>query len=281
MAMYQAKAAGRNTLRFFDPAMQSVVMARAALEADLRDGLLKKHFELHFQPQVAVNGSITGAEALLRWRHPHRGMVPPLEFIALAEETGLILPLGNWVLETACAQLKVWAGDTRTARLTLAVNVSARQFRHGNFVEQVLAVLARSGVAPQLLELELTESLLLEDVEGVVAKMTMLKGLGVCFSLDDFGTGYSSLSYLKRLPLDQLKIDQSFVRDVLTDANDGAIARTIVALGQSMGLRVIAEGVETLEQRDFLAAIGCNHYQGYFFGRPVPTDEFERLLDNA
>ena len=281
LAMYQAKAAGRNTLRFFDPEMQSVVMARVALEADLREGLQQNHFALYYQPQVAADGSITGAEALLRWRHPRRGMIPPLEFIPLAEETGLILPLGNWVLETACARLKAWAASADTAQLTLAVNVSARQFRHADFVEQVLAVLERSGADPQRLELELTESLLLEDVEGVIAKMTALKARGVCFSLDDFGTGYSSLSYLKRLPLDQLKIDQSFVRDVLTDPNDAAIARTIVALGQSMGLIVIAEGVETRQQRDFLASNGCSNYQGYLFGRPVPADEFEHLLKGA
>jgi len=281
LAMYQAKAAGRNTLRFFDPEMQSVVTARVALEADLREGLRKNQFALHYQPQVAADGSITGAEALLRWRHPLRGMIPPLEFIPLAEETGLILPLGNWVLETACAQLKAWDANANTAQLTLAVNVSARQFRHADFVEQVLAVLQRSGADPQRLELELTESLLLEDVEGVIAKMTALKARGVYFALDDFGTGYSSLSYLKRLPLDELKIDQSFVRDVLTDPNDAAIARTIVALGRSMGLIVIAEGVETREQRDFLAANGCSNYQGYLFGRPVPADEFERLLNRA
>ncbi len=281
LAMYQAKAAGRNTLRFFDPEMQSVVMARVALEADLREGLRQNHFVLYYQPQVAADGGITGAEALLRWRHPGRGMIPPLEFIPLAEETGLILPLGNWVLETACARLNAWAANANTAQLTLSVNVSARQFRHADFVEQVLAVLQRSGADPQRLELELTESLLLEDVEGVIAKMTALKARGVCFSLDDFVTGYSSLSYLKRLPLDELKIDQSFVRDVLTDPNDAAIARTIVALGRSMGLIVIAEGVETREQRDFLAANGCSNYQGYLFGRPVPADEFEQLLNRA
>jgi diguanylate cyclase (GGDEF)-like protein/PAS domain S-box-containing protein len=279
LAMYRAKAAGRNTVRFFDPEMQSAVMARVALEADLRDGLNKNELLLHYQPQVDGHGIIIGAEALLRWQHPHRGMIPPLEFIPLAEETGLILPVGHWVLEAACAKLKEWSGHERTVSLTLAVNVSARQFRHVDFVEQVLGVIKRSGADPQRLKLELTESLLLEDVEEVIVKMAKLKAEGVGFSLDDFGTGYSSLSYLKRLPLDQLKIDQSFVRDVLTDPNDAAIARTIVALGRSMGLTVIAEGVETPEQRDFLAASGCGHYQGYLFGRPVAADEFEKLLN--
>jgi diguanylate cyclase (GGDEF)-like protein/PAS domain S-box-containing protein len=281
LAMYRAKAAGRNTLRFFDPEMQSAVMARVALEADLRDGLNRNELLLHYQPQVDSRGAITGAEALLRWQHPRRGMIPPFDFIPLAEETGLILPVGHWVLEAACERLKEWSAHERTASLTLAVNVSARQFRHADFVEQVLGVIERSGADPQRLKLELTESLLLEDVAEVIIKMAMLKAEGVGFSLDDFGTGYSSLSYLKRLPLDQLKIDQSFVRDVLTDPNDAAIARTIVALGQSMGLTVIAEGVETVEQRDFLAANGCRNYQGYLFGRPVAADEFEKLLNRT
>ena len=224
---------------------------------------------------------MTGAEALVRWQHPRRGLVPPAEFIPLAEETGLILPLGDWVLETACAQLVAWATRPEMAHLTLAVNVSARQFRHPDFVEQVLAVLDHSGANPQKLKLELTESLLLDDVEDIIAKMTALKAHGVGFSLDDFGTGYSSLSYLKRLPLDQLKIDQSFVRDVLTDPDDAAIARTIVALAQSLGLDVIAEGVETEEQRDFLERNGCHAYQGYLFSRPLPLEEFERFQNRG
>ncbi|MDD5249366.1 MAG: EAL domain-containing protein [Rhodocyclaceae bacterium] len=278
LAMYQAKAAGRATLRFFDPKMQAAVTARAALEIDLHQGLLHGQFLIYYQAQVDGRGRVTGAEALVRWQHPRRGLVSPADFIPLAEETGLILAIGQRVLETACAQLVAWAARRETAHLTVAVNVSARQFRHADFVDQVLAVLDYSGASPERLKLELTESLLLEDVDDVIAKMAALKAKGVEFSLDDFGTGYSSLSYLKRLPLYQLKIDQSFVRDILTDPNDAAIARTIVALAQSMGLGVIAEGVETEKQREFLARIGCHACQGYLFSRPVPLPEFERFL---
>jgi diguanylate cyclase (GGDEF)-like protein/PAS domain S-box-containing protein len=284
VALYQAKGAGRNTLRFFDPALQAKVAARANLETDLREGIQQGQFVLHYQPQVDGNGRMTGAEALVRWRHPVRGMVSPADFIPLAEENGLILPLGQWVLETACAQLAVWAEQTDMAHLTLAVNVSARQFRHPNFVEQVLAALGHAGIDPkklklesQRLKLELTESMLLDDVESIIAKMNALKEHGVTFSLDDFGTGYSSLSYLKRLPLYQLKIDQSFVRDVLTDPNDAAIAQTIITLAHSMGLAVIAEGVETEAQREFLDIIGCRAYQGYLFSRPLPIEQFDAL----
>ena len=273
LAMYQAKASGRNALRFFDPEMQSVVTARAELEADLRQAILKGQFLLHYQPQADSDGLITGFEALLRWQHPEHGMVPPDHFIPLTEEIGLILPIGQWVLETACAQLALWSNQAETAHLGMSVNVSAQQFRHPNFVAHVQAVLDHSRIAPGKLKLELTESLLLHDVEEIIVKMSALKTKGVSFSLDDFGTGYSSLSYLKRLPLDQLKIDQSFVRDVLTDPNDAAIARTVVALAQSLGLAVIAEGVETEAQRDFLFRHGCRHYQGYLFGRPLPGDQ--------
>ena len=272
LAMYQAKAAGRNTLRFFDPAMQSALETRTALEADLRTGLREGQFLLYYQPQVDGDTGLIGAEALVRWRHPQRGMVSPAEFIPLAEETGLILPLGQWVLETACAQLATWAGQPQAAGLALAVNVSARQFHHPDFVRQVQEALNQHGADPRRLKLELTESLLLDNVEDTIAKMTMLKAQGVGFSLDDFGTGYSSLSYLKRLPLDQLKIDQSFIRDILIDPNDAVIARTIVALAQSLGLAVIAEGVETAAQRDFLIAHGCRTFQGYFYGRPGPVE---------
>jgi diguanylate cyclase (GGDEF)-like protein/PAS domain S-box-containing protein len=273
-AMYQAKAAGRDSLRFFDPEMQAEITARAALDNDLRDALRDGQFRLYYQPQVDRTGNWTGAEALVRWQHPRRGMVSPAEFIPQAEVTGLILPLGHWVLEAACTHLVAWEIMPDMSHLTVAVNVSARQFRHANFVDQVLAIIDRTGANPKKLKLELTESLLLDNVEDVIAKMITLKSRGVGFSLDDFGTGYSSLSYLKRLPLDQLKIDQSFVRDVLTDLNDATIARTIVALAQSMGLAVIAEGVETEAQRDFLAANGCTAYQGYLFGRPMPVEDF-------
>jgi EAL domain-containing protein (putative c-di-GMP-specific phosphodiesterase class I) len=279
--MYQSKASGRNTLRFFNSDMQADVTARAVLEADLRQGLKDNQFVLFYQPQRDEARGLIGAEALVRWQHPRRGMVSPGDFIALAEETGLILPLGQWVLEAACAQLAAWALQPETASLTIAVNVSVRQFRHADFVDQVLAVLAGSGASPHKLKLELTESLQVDNVEATIAKMSALKAHGVSFSLDDFGTGYSSLSYLKRLPLDQLKIDQSFVKDVLTDPNDAVIVRTIIALGQSLGLAVIAEGVETDAQREFLAASGCHFYQGYLFSQPLPINEFETYIQRG
>ena len=278
LAMYEAKKAGRNTLRFFDPEMQASISARAILEADFHEGLRSGQFALHYQPQVDDNGRIIGTEALVRWQHPRRGLLAPGQFIALAEETGLILPLGQWVMEAACRQLVAWAGNPATVGLTVAVNVSARQFRQTDFVEQILTTLDRIGADPKMLKLELTESLLLENIEDVVAKMAALQARGIGFALDDFGTGYSSLSYLKRLPLNQLKIDQTFVRDLLTDPNDAAIARTIVALADSLGLAVIAEGVETEAQGQCLASQGCHSYQGYLFGRPMPAAELEQRL---
>ena len=277
LAMYQAKAAGRNTLRFFDTRMQAEVSARAALEADLREAVQQQQFVLHYQPQV-VGGRITGVEALVRWLHPRRGMVSPVEFIALAEETGLILPIGEWVLQTACAQLAAWADNLNLAHLTMAVNVSARQFHEPDFVERVLATLARTQAPQRRLKLELTESMLVYDVEDIIEKMGALKAKGIGFSLDDFGTGYSSLSYLKRLPLDQLKIDQSFVRSIVTDPNDAAIARLVIVLAETLGLSVIAEGVELQAQADFLARQGCHAYQGYLFSKPVPLEAFEMLV---
>jgi len=277
-AMYQAKAAGRNTLRFFDPAMQAAVTARAALETELRRAIEVGQFLLYYQPQVDSLGTVIGAEALLRWQHPERGLVFPGDFISLAEETGLILPVGQWVLSTACDQLAAWSGYPELAHLSLAVNVSARQFRSTDFVEQVLEELDRSGADPHHLKLELTESLLVHDIEDIIVKMKELKAKGVCFSLDDFGTGYSSLSYLKRLPLDQLKIDQGFIRDILVSADDAAIARMVIVLAESLGLAVIAEGVETDAQRDFLLGQGCRSYQGYLFGRPTPAEDFESFV---
>lgn len=274
LAMYQAKAVGGNTIRFFDVQMQTVVNARVELEADLRNGLQRHEFLLHYQRQTDSNGHTIGAEALVRWCHPRRNLVPPALFIPLAEETGLILQLGQWVLETACKQLVAWADKLETSHLTLAVNVSARQFRQPAFVEQVLELIERTGANPKKLKLELTESLLVANVENTVDNMNALKERGIGFALDDFGIGYSSLSYLKRLPLDQLKIDQSFVRDVLTDPNDAAIARTILALGHTLGLDVIAEGVESESQRAFLLQNGCRAYQGYLFGRPVSAEQF-------
>lgn len=274
-AMYQAKAMGRNKLCFFDPQMQAEVNARATLDNELRDAVRESQFFLHYQPQVNGDGGVTGVEALVRWRHPTRGLVSPAEFIPMAEATGLIQSIGDWVLETACTQLVLWESRPEMAHLTLAVNVSAVQFRSQDFTDHVLTIIERTGANPKKIKLEITESLLLNDVEDIIAKMLALKSRGVGFSLDDFGTGYSSLAYLKRLPLDQLKIDKSFIRDVLTDVNDAAIARTIVALAHSLGLNVIAEGVETEAQSQFLTASGCHDFQGYYFGRPMPIDQFE------
>lgn len=278
LAMYQSKAAGRNTLRFFDAAMQAIVTERAALETDLREAIRQQQFVLYYQPQVFGEGRLTGAEALVRWQHPKRGVVSPAEFIPLAEETGLILPLGHWVLKTACLQLVMWATQPATAHLSVAVNVSAKQIQQADFVDRVVSVLLQTGANPQLLKLELTESLLVSDVENTIVKMAALKSKGVGFSLDDFGTGYSSLTYLKRLPLDQLKIDQGFVRDVLIDPNDAAIAKMIIVLAASLGLTVMAEGVELQGQRDFLTRQGCHAYQGDFFSRPLPIAEFEAFV---
>jgi diguanylate cyclase (GGDEF)-like protein len=277
LAMYQSKSAGRNTLRFFDPGMQAMVADHAALEAELREAVKQQQFVVYYQPQVVGTGRLTGAEALVRWQHPQRGIVSPGEFISLAEETGLILPLGQWVLETACTQLAKWATQPDTAQLTIAVNICASQLHQADFVDRVMAVLGRTGANPKMLKLELTESLLVTHVENTITKMNALKAQGVGFSLDDFGTGYSSLSYLKRLPLDQLKIDRGFVRDLLVDPNDAAIAKMVIALAESLGLTVIAEGVEIEAQRDFLAHLGCHSYQGYLFSRPIPLDEFEKF----
>ena len=278
LAMYQAKNAGRNAIRFFDPSMQAVVNDRVQLEAELRLALMRQEYLLHYQPQFNASGHVMGVEALVRWIHPVRGPVSPAEFIPVAEETGIIIPLGQWVLSTACQLLKSWQASEPTSRLTMAVNVSARQFRHPDFVSQVTGVVRGIGIDARYLKLELTESLLVDDLELTISKMASLKDLGLCFSLDDFGTGYSSLSYLKRLPLDQIKIDQSFVRDIIKDANDDSIVRTIIALGQSLGLAVIAEGVETAAQRDFLASHGCLAYQGYFFSRPLPLEALVSFL---
>ena len=278
MAMYRAKDTGRNTLRFFDPDMQQAVNRRALLETELHNGLRRAQFLLLYQPQVDSQGRVTGAEALVRWQHPVQGMVPPSEFIPLAEESGLILPLGHWVMETALRQQARWQQDPQFARLSLAINVSARQFLQDDFVAQVLALVRQTGANPAQIKLELTESLLLDNVDSVIATMRALKAHGLGFSLDDFGTGYSSLSYLKRLPLDQIKIDQGFVRDVLLDASDAAIARSIIALAGSLGLSVIAEGVETTAHHQFLLAHGCQAFQGYLFGRPLTLEDFENRM---
>lgn len=278
VALYQAKDAGRNLVRFFNPAMQAAIDSRMAMEAALRQALDKNEFRLHYQPQVDQNGALIGAEALIRWVPDGRDMILPAEFIPLAEETGLILVIGKWVLDTACAQLKAWESDPRTQSLQMAVNVSARQFHQPDFVDTVRASLVASNINPARLKLELTETVVLDNVDAVVSRMQQLNALGVSFCLDDFGTGYSSLSYLKRLPLDQVKIDQSFVRDVPEDVNDAAIVMAIMAMSRSLGLQVIAEGVETREQRDFLLENQCLAYQGYLFCKPVPIEEWDRLL---
>ncbi len=278
LALYKAKGAGRNTLRFFDPAMQTSLDERSALEADLRLALARGQLHLYYQAQIDGGRQIIGAEALLRWAHPVRGLVLPGNFIPLAEETGLILPIGLWVLETACTRIKAWSLDPATRDLHLAVNVSARQFRQPGFVAQVQDVLMRTGADPQRLKIELTESLVIEDVADTIARMQALKALGIGFSMDDFGTGFSSLSYLKRLPLDQLKIDSSFVLDLASDPNDEAIVKTIVTMGKILGLGVIAEGVETEAQLARLREYGCLSHQGFLFARPLPLLEFESLL---
>lgn len=279
LAMYQAKALGRNTACFFDPDMQAMASASATLAADLRQAWRGEQFRIEYQPQVGPGGTMIGVEALLRWDHPERGVVAPAHFIPTVEETSLIIPVGRWVLDVACAQLAAWSKRPERRALSIAVNVSARQFRHPDFVDEVMSAIKGAGIAPHKLKLELTESLLAEGIEITVAKMGSLKEMGVTLSLDDFGMGYSSLSYLKRLPLDQLKIDRGFVKDILTDANDAAIARTIIRLAQSLQLDVIAEGVETEAQREFLSGQGCPSYQGYLFCKPLPIDRLEKFID--
>jgi len=276
IAMYEAKVKGRGSVHFFAPALQIAVNARATLEKDLRLALKNDEFRLYYQPQIS-HGRLMGAEALIRWEHPTRGFLGPYDFIPFAEETGQILPIGSWVLETACEQIARWEQQQQNTHLSVAVNISARQFREVGFVSQVLATLQRTGINPTRLKLELTESTFLESTEEVIAKMSTLRSHGICFSIDDFGTGYSSLSYLKRLPLEQLKVDSAFVRDILQDAASAAIAQAVISLGKAMGLTVIAEGVETVEQRDLLAELGCHAYQGYLISKPIPLEEFEAL----
>ena len=276
LAMYEAKMAGRNGARFFDPAMQTAVAERVTLENDLRQAVAERQFTLYYQPQVDLaTGNMTGAEALIRWQHPRRGTVAPNEFIPLAEETGLILPIGTWVLETACHQLAVWAAQPEMAHLSLAINVSAGQFRRPDFVSQVLSAVDKAGADPRKLKLELTESMMLENVEDIIAKMTALKAHGIGCSLDDFGTGYSSLSYLKRLPLDQLKIDRSFVQELANGSSDAAICSATIDLARNLRFKVVAEGVETDAQRNYLKEIGCDFLQGYLVSKPLPQSAFE------
>jgi diguanylate cyclase (GGDEF)-like protein/PAS domain S-box-containing protein len=273
VAMYQAKQEGRGRLKFYLPEMQQALVFQMTLDVDLRAGLHLEQFFLVYQAQVDRDGRLVGAEALVRWRHPQRGIVSPAIFIPRAEENGLIVPLGQWVLREACRQLARWAKQgSKTDFLTLAVNVSSRQFRQPDFVDQVIMTLEETGADPRRLKLELTESMLADNVETVIEKMSALREIGVHFSLDDFGTGYSSLAYLKRLPLSQLKIDQCFVADLLVDSNDAAIVQSIIGLGRSFGLAVIAEGVETVDQREYLAKSGCAAFQGYLYGKPGSAD---------
>lgn len=278
IAMYQAKKSGRNTMRFFDPQMQANIIARATFEQELQQAVTAEQFKLFYQVQVDASGKSIGAEALVRWLHPARGLILPSQFIPLAEETGLILPIGSWVLNAACAQLNAWANNETTKGFTLSVNVSAKQFHQTDFVTQVQTAIDHHGVNPSLLKLEPTESVLLENIDDTVATMNALKMIGIHFALDDFGTGFSSLQYLKKLPLNQLKIDQSFVRDLLFDGSDQVIVRTIIAMAHSLNLEVIAEGVETEAQKQLLQDNGCNHFQGYLFGKPLPIEQFEASL---
>lgn len=280
LAMYHSKKMGRNHISSFEPTMQKALMERTQLEADLRQSIVNGgEFELHYQAQVDCDGKILGAEALLRWNHPVRGRVNPADFIPLAEETGMIVAVGTWVLEKGCETLAQWAKNTQTQHLKLAINVSSRQLSQDNFVNQVVESLALTGANPHLLKLEITESMVVDNVQETIAKMHELKELGISFSMDDFGTGYSSLSYLQKLPLDQLKIDQSFVRNLSFDGHDSAIVKTIINLGENLSLNIIAEGVETKMQCDYLSNFGCLIFQGYLFSRPLPEDEFMAMVN--
>jgi len=281
VAMYQAKSAGRNTIRFFDPAMQKALEKNASILAELHHAIDNEEFKLYYQVQIDRTTGILGAEVLLRWFHPERGMISPFDFIPLAEESGLIIPIGNWVLESTCQQLKKWENMPGRENWQLSVNVSALQFKQDNFVETVQYIFSSNNINPRSLKLELTESIVLDNVEMVIDKMERLSQFGIDFSMDDFGTGYSSLSCLKRLPLKQLKIDQSFVRDITTDPDDAAIVKAVISLSKSLNYDVIAEGVETNEQRQFLSDNGCTQYQGYLFSRPLPITEFEKLVSTV
>lgn len=281
IAMYEAKKAGRNLVRFFDPKMQEAIRVRTQMEYDLRRALQQKEFQLYYQLQVDDKGRPLGAEALIRWHHPQRGLIAPFDFIPVAEETGLILPIGLWALNSACAQLKAWEQDPVMRDFSISINVSAKQFNQVSFVKDIQTAVQQHAVNPSLLKLELTESMLVDNIDHAIINMVALQVLGVRIELDDFGTGYSSLQYLKQLPLYQLKIDQSFVRDIETDSSDRTLIQTIVAMAQNLGLHVIAEGVESEPQHHFLLKSGCTHFQGYLFGKPVPIGAFEAALKQS
>ena len=278
IAMYQAKLSGQHTICFFNPQMQKNIDERVLLERELQNAIKHNELQLHYQLQLDSANDFLGAEALIRWQHPVRGMVPPLDFIPFAEDTGLIIPIGKWVIETACEQLKAWQTTPQTSKFTVAVNVSALQFKQPDFVTHIIKTVQQIDIPAHLLKLEITESMLVENIEDIIFKMAQLKKVGVQFSLDDFGTGYSSLQYLKKLPLDQLKIDQSFVRELETDAQDISIVRTIIAMAKELELDVIAEGVETQAQKKMLTSLGCHHFQGYLFAKPLPIDAFNNMF---
>ena len=278
IALYKAKESGRNVMFFFDPIMQTIINAQAELKRDLKEAISKQQFELYYQMQVDANGQPIGAEALLRWKHPIKGQISPEDFIPIAEETEAIVSIGDWVVDTACAQLKKWESNELTRSLSLSVNISAKEFRAENFVEKLKVTMWHHGINPSKLRFELTESMLISDITRAIDKMNKLNELGIYFELDDFGTGYSSLQYLKMLPVYQLKIDRTFVRDVVESINEQGIVRAIVAMAEALQIRVLAEGVETTEQRQHLVAMGCNYFQGYLFGKPMPIDDFEAAL---
>jgi diguanylate cyclase (GGDEF)-like protein/PAS domain S-box-containing protein len=277
-AMYQAKNAGRNRSRFYDPELQAKLELKTVIENDLHRALIEQEFKLHYQKQVYHNGSVLAAEVLIRWEHPQKGLIQPSDFISVAEDTGLILPIGQWVLDVACAKLKEWESDVNTRLVKLAINVSALQFHQPDFVKQIKQTIKKYKVNPDRIELELTESIVLDNIDDTLLKMNSLRKIGVRFSLDDFGTGYSSLSYLSLLPFDQLKIDQSFIRNIGTKQSD-VIVQTIIGMAKNLGMEVIAEGVETELQREFLEEEGCAVMQGYLFSKPMPIKEFEKMLN--
>ena len=278
IALYKAKESGRNVLFFFDPIMQTIINAQAEIKRDLKEALLQHQFELYYQVQVDVNGAPVGAEALLRWLHPTKGYISPADFIPIAEESQAIISIGDWVIDAACAQLKQWESNELTRTLSLSVNISAKEFRAENFVEKLKMTIRHHAINPSKLRFELTEGMLISDINDAIETMNKLNELGIYFELDDFGTGYSSLQYLKRLPVYQLKIDRTFVRDVVESVNEQGIVRAIIAMAEALQIRVLAEGVETKAQRQHLADIGCNYFQGYLFGKPVPIDQFEAAL---